>query len=533
MSQLDWVLSGGEVVDGTGAPRRHADVGISGDRIAEVAPPGTLKGRNTLDCKGFVVAPAFLDTHSHSDLKILVEPDLPPKVRQGVGLEVLGQDGISVTPVKEEDVADTRRRLAGLDGDPPVSWAWRDVRTYLDEIDRVKPHVDMTYLIPHGAVRAVVMGMENRHATPEEVRKMVALVEQGLEQGALGISTGLIYPPCVYGNAEELIELCKPVAKRDGAFVIHMRSESDYILDGVEECLQICRASGVRLHISHFKIAGRENWGRVEELIAKVEEARRSGIEVTADQYPYIAGSTMLGAILPPWMHEGGVDKVVERLNDKATRARIRSEMQSQQPSHWDNFWKWSRAKGIILADVPSGRRPEVVGKTLEDAANAAGVEALDFALDLLASERLGVAMVSFSQSDDVVDALWKLPWVNACTDGLLGGRPHPRAFGTYPRILGRQTREKKLTTLEEAVRKMTSQAARAMRLKDHGVVEKGKRANLVAFDFSTVIDNATFTDPIQFPTGMRHVVNGGIPVVRDGDPVRGEGRGKTFRGIN
>jgi N-acyl-D-amino-acid deacylase len=517
---MDLIVRGGLVVDGSGAPARRADVVVKDGRITAVEPDAKLAkdlSPQVIDAGGRIVAPGFIDTHSHSDLRVLADRDLPMKVMQGITLDVLGQDGISVAPVRDEDVDQVRRQLAGLLGDPDVERPWRSVADYLAVLDR-GCGLNLSYLVPHGAVRACAMGHEQRPPSPGELQDMVERVGQAMNEGALGLSSGLIYPPCCYGDADELVALCREVARLDGMFVVHMRSESDRILEAVDEMLDVSRRSGVHLHISHFKIAGRANWRLVDDMLGKVRAARDEGLRVTADQYPYVAGSTMFGAILPPWAHSGGVDATLERLRSPEERARMRAEMEVSGPQDWDNFWKWTGPEGITLSDVPSGRRPEVVGKSV--AAAASGKDPLEFAFDLLLDERMGVSMISFSQEEAVMRRILAEPYVNICTDGLLGGRPHPRAYGTYPRILGRYVREQGALTLEEAVRKMSSQAADAMHLADRGLLQPGMVADLVVFDPQTVADKATFEDPMQLSVGIDDVIVAGVPVVNGGKPT-------------
>jgi N-acyl-D-amino-acid deacylase len=288
--------------------------------------------------------------------------------------------------------------------------------------------------------------------------------------------------------------------------------------------IEIGKQSGARVHISHFKVAGRENWSRIGSVLEMVRAARASGLTLTADQYPYIAGSTMLGAILPPWAHSDGVDATLERLRSPDQRARMREAMLDPSRSSWDNFWKWSGPDGIVISDIPSGQHAEYVGKSLAEAARLEKAthflgdeQVAEFALDLLSKERMGVGMISFSQSEDVVKQIMSEPYVNVCTDGLLGGKPHPRAYGTYPRILGRYVREMRLLTLEEAVRKMSGLAAHTFGIRGHGIVSEGVRANLVIFDPDKATDLATFEDPLQYPAGIRYVVVGGGLLVGDG----------------
>jgi N-acyl-D-amino-acid deacylase len=346
---------------------------------------------------------------------------------------------------------------------------------------------------------------------------MQDLLRQGLAEGACGLSTGLIYPPCCYADTDELIALGRVLAEGQRPLVVHMRSESDRILEALAEMVRVARESDCPVHISHLKVAGRENWPRAADVARVLEEGRRAGQRLTADQYPYVAGSTLLGAVLPPWAHDGGTEATLARLALPEARGRLKAMMADPAPVAWDNFWKWSGPEGIVVADIPSGRHPEWLGRSLAEIARDRGQDPFDATFDLLGEERMGVAMVSFSQDEAVVERFLQLPFANVCTDGLLGGRPHPRAYGTYPRILGRYVRERHTLTLEEAVRKMTSQAAEAFGFANHGLVAEGLRANLVVFDPATVADCATFEDPIRFPEGIRDVFVGGEPVVTGG----------------
>ncbi len=525
MKTPELVLRNGLVADGTGRGLYQADVAIRRNYILAIDTPGSLHAMEELDCNGLVIAPGFIDTHSHSDLRVLMEPQLPMKIRQGITLEVFGQDGISVAPIRTEDQPQVARSLAGLDGDLGRAWDWQSVAEYLAAIERARPAIDCAYLIPHGAVRLSVMGMEDRRARPDEIAAMQELIRQSMREGALGLSTGLIYPPCCFADTSELIELCHAVAEFDGIFVSHMRSESDYIEDAIAEMIEVGKRSGVRVHISHFKIAGRENWARIDGVLAMIHQAQAEGVTVTADQYPYIAGSTMLGAILPPWAHAGGIEETLKRLASAEERGKMRAAMLDRSPSHWDNFWKWSGPEGIVVPDIPSGNQPDYLGKNLAQAASlkkqvdqVSEEEAVEFAFDLLRDERMGVGMISFSQSEEVVCKIMREPYVNVCTDGLLGGKPHPRAYGTYPRILGRYVREQNLLTLEDAVRKMSGLAAETFQLHRYGRVEAVAQANLVVFDPQRVIDRATFEDSKQYPEGIEHVIVEGELAVRYGE---------------
>jgi len=525
MDTASLVLKHATVIDGTGRPRFPADVAIDRHYIAAIDAPGSRQGMDEIDCSGLVVAPGFIDTHSHSDLRVLAEPQLPMKVRQGITLEVFGQDGISVAPIRAADRPQMERTLAGLLGRLDREWDWQSVGEYLGAIDRVHPALDCAYLIPHGAVRLHALGMEDRRATREEITAMQQLIRQSMREGALGLSTGLIYPPCCFADTTELVELCRTVADSDGIFVAHMRSESDYLEDAVAEMIEVGRESRVRVHISHFKAAGRENWPKIDRVLEMVRGAQAEGVRLTADQYPYVAGSTMLGAILPPWAHAGGVETTLGRLQSAEERGRMREAMLDRSRSEWDNFWKWSGPEGIVISDIPSGRHPEYVGRSLAQAASlkqpsdqaVSEQAAAEFALDLLAEERMGVGMISFSQSEEVVRKIMREPYVNVCTDGLLGGKPHPRAYGTYPRILGRYVREQGWLPLEEAVRKMSGLAAETFQLTGYGRIFEGAHANLVVFDAERVIDRATFEDSKQYPLGIEYVIVEGQVIVQGG----------------
>jgi len=542
MEKASLVLKNGTVIDGTGRPRFRADVAISHNYIAAIDVEGSLQGVDEIDCSGLIVAPGFIDTHSHSDLRVLSEPELPMKVRQGITLEVFGQDGISVAPIREADRPQMQDTLAGLLGRLKHDWDWQSVGEYLNTVEKAHPALDCAYLIPHGAVRLHAMGMEDRKATGEEITAMQQLIRQGMSEGAVGLSTGLIYPPCCFADTAELIELCRTVAELGGIFVAHMRSESDYLEDAVAEMIDIGRHSRVRVHISHFKAAGRENWSSIDRVLTMVRTAQEEGLCLTADQYPYVAGSTMLGAILPPWAHAGGVQETLARLASADDRTRLRDALLDPSRSKWDNFWKWSGPDGIVIADIPSGRHPDFLGRSLTQIANmkhqtghVSDEAAAEVAFDLLLEEHMGVGMISFSQSEEVVRKIMHEPYVNVCTDGLLGGRPHPRAYGTYPRILGRYVREQGWLTLEEAVRRMSGLAAETFHLTGFGRIETGARANLVVFDPERVVDRATFEDPTQYPEGIETViVEGRVAIQRGrggrGSDQRGSGSGVAVR---
>ena len=510
------ILAGGAVVDGTGGPAFRADVALAEDRIAAVGRG--LTGDEVIDCAGHVIAPGFIDCHSHSDLAVLVDPLLPMKVRQGVTTEILGQDGMSVAPVQIGERRMWRQRLAGLLGDPPVDWTWSTVADFLARLTEAQPAPNVAFLAPHGALRQFVAGDEPRVLTADELTTMRALLASCLDAGACGMSIGLAYAPSAYASTAELVALGEVLAPRGLPFVAHIRNEGDRLESALDEMIEVAERARCPVHVSHLKIAGARNWSRRDGVLARLESARARGVTLTADCYPYTAASTWLSAILPPWVKDGGVERVVARLRDGETRARLRRELTGEGPFPWDNHWSWTGASGIVVSDIPSGHRREWLGRTLADIGASVSRDPLDVALDLLADEALQPAMIAFTQDEAVLEAFLGRPWVSVGTDGLLGGRPHPRAYGSFPRVLARYVRERRVLSLEEAVRKMTSQAAAVFGLRDTGVVREGARADLVVFDPDRVADAATYEEPTRPPIGIPHVFVGGVPVVRDGE---------------
>jgi len=524
------VLTGARVADGTGAEPYPATVVLADGRIEAVDRAQTPGDGDRFDLEGLTLFPGFIDAHSHSDIRVFREPLLPMKLLQGITTEILGQDGISVAPVRPPGQPVMARILSGLDGEYGDTWPWGSVSEYLNRVQEARPAQNMAYLVPHGNLRLCVVGMEQRAATAGELEAMARLLEQGLDEGACGMSAGLIYPPSAYGDVDELARLCAVLAGRDAVFVVHIRSESDRVLAALDEVHEACRRGGCRLHVSHLKLGGSRNWGEVGRVLEFLDRSQAAGVETTADQYPYAAGSTMLGAILPLWAHAGGVDRVVARLRDPGERARLRADILAPPPHDWDNFWSCAGPGGIVIADVPSGRRPEWVGRDFAAVAGEIAADPLDTAFDLLADERLGVGMISFSQSEDVVDRFARDPRVCGCTDALLGGKPHPRAYGAFPRILSRYVREGDMTP-GAAARKLAGLPAAVFGLEDRGLVRAGCHADLTAVDLTRVRDRATFEEPAVPPEGIPFVWVGGTLAVRDGRPT-GAREGRVLRGV-
>ncbi|MEA1961854.1 MAG: D-aminoacylase [Bacillota bacterium] len=508
------LIKNGIIIDGTGKTRFSGDVSIEDNMITAVGKVEEQDFDKIIEADGLVVAPGFIDAHSHSDLVILLEPRVEPKVRQGITTEMLGQDGISMAPLPKEYISPWRKNLAGLDGDTDqIDWNYENTDGYLSMMEKSGMGINEAYLVPHGNIRMEGMGLDNRQPTPEEMEKMRQITRREMEAGAWGMSTGLIYMPCAYSKTEELIELCKVVAEFDGVFVIHQRSEADAILESMQEVIEIGRASGVKVHFSHMKVCGKNNKDKFEEVLKYLDKAQEEGIRVSFDQYPYVAGSTMLGVILPPWVHDGGTNKVLERLADPELREKMIYDMEHGIPG-WDNFVDFAGLDQIYVTSVKTEANQDVIGRSLIEIGQMRGKDPYQATFDLLLQEENAVGMVDFYGFEEHVMGFMKRPEHMVCTDGLLGGKPHPRVYGSFPRLLGRYVREQSALTLEEAVRKMTGKPAQWFGFKQRGLIASGYFADITIFNPDTVIDNGNYVDPIQYPTGIEYVlVNGGLVI--------------------
>lgn len=441
-----------------------------------------------------------------------------PKVMQGITTEFLGQDGISMAPLPKKYISDWRKNIAGLYGvSDENDWNYETTDNYLKMIENVGPGINECYLVPHGNIRMEAMGLDNRQPNDEEIEKMKEITRREMEAGAFGLSTGLIYIPCAYSESKEIIEMCKVVAEYDGVFVIHQRSEADTIVDSMNEVIEIGRKSGVRVHWSHFKVVGKKNWDKIDTVLKQLEQAREEGIIVSFDQYPYVAGSTMMGAILPPWVHDGGTNKVIERLKNPEMRKKMRHDMENGIHG-WDNFVDFAGFENIYVTSVITEKNKDAVGLSITELAELRNLDLYTAVFDLLMEEENAVGMVDFYGKEEHVKLFMARPEVNACTDGLLApGKPHPKFYGSFPRILGKYVREEKVMSLEEAIKKLTFKAAEAMNLKDRGLLKEGYYADITIFNPDTIIDKGTFLDPIQFPEGIEYVIVNGKVAVEHG----------------
>jgi N-acyl-D-amino-acid deacylase len=529
----DLLFRGCDVIDGTGAPRVRADVAVTDGTITAVGPDAAADpARRTLDVTGLVLAPGFIDMHAHSDLAVLTDPEHLAKTAQGVTLEVLGQDGLSYAPVPDEAVlTQLRTQLAGWNGDPgadrnvdtgadtgaarPFAWDWRDVAGYLGRIDRGCA-VNAAYLVPQGTLRMVCVGTEDRPATDAELDAMRALLAQSLEQGAIGMSSGLTYPPGMYADTAELTDLCRVVAEYGGFYSPHHRSYGAAALEAYAEMIAVGRASGCPVHLTHATMNFPVNKGRAGELLAVIDAALAEGTDVTLDSYPYLPGATTLAALLPGWAAQGGADALMARLADPEARARMATELEVTGSDGCHGVpidWTTIQISGV--------RNPELsdhVGRTVAEAAERANAEPTAFCFDLLLADRLGTSCLMHIGHEENVRAIMRHPAHLVGSDGLLtGGRPHPRGWGTFPRYLGHYVRELGLLTLEDCVAKMTGRAARRLGLADRGRIAPGLAADLVLFDPAAVADRATFDAPRQTPDGIPYVLVNGEFVIDEG----------------
>ncbi|WP_017556631.1 N-acyl-D-amino-acid deacylase family protein [Nocardiopsis baichengensis] len=517
---MDLVIRGARVADGSGAASFTADVGISEGRIAEIrrrSGDAPLSGARALDADGLVLAPGFIDMHAHSDLALLRDPDHSAKAAQGVTLEVLGQDGLSYAPVDERTLRQVRSAITGWNGDgSDIDFDWRSVGGYLDRLDRQGIAVNAAYLVPQGNVRMLVMGWEDREPTPQELDRMRRLVAEGMDQGAVGMSSGLTYTPGMYASRGELTELCKVVAEYGGYYCPHHRSYGAGALEAYDEMVGLSREAGCALHLAHATMNFAPNKGRAQELLDLLDRALRDGADITLDTYPYTPGSTTLAAMLPSWASEGGPEAVLARLADPDRTARIRHVMEVDGsdgchgvPIEWDT---------IEISGVSDPALAPYVGRTIAESAAERGEEPFTTAHRLLVEDRLGSTILQHVGHEENVRAVMGHRVHTGGSDGILqGDKPHPRAYGTFPRYLGHYARDEGVLSLEECVAHLTSRPAARLGLADRGLVREGYRADLVLFDPRTVAAGSTFERPRALPEGIPHVLIDGAFVVRDG----------------
>ena len=502
------------VIDGSGSPGYRADVAVDAGRIVAIGHDLPAADR-TIDADGLVLSPGFIDMHSHSDLQILVNPDHTAKVSQGVTLEVLGQDGLSFAPIDDPTRAVVRRQIAGWNGEPDdFDFNWSTVAGYLDRLDQGIA-CNAAYLVPQGTLRMMVVGTSNRPATASELATMKQLLADGLRDGAVGMSSGLTYTPGMFAGTDELVELCEVVAQYGGYYAPHQRSYGKGALEAYAEMIEVARRSGCALHLTHAVMNFAPNAGRGVELVAMIDEALAGGIDVTTDTYPYLPGATTLAAILPSWTAEGGPDALLARLGDPDARAKITYELEQVGSDgchgcvvEWDTI-EIGGVRNPLLADA--------VGHTVAELSARSGTPAADIFFDLLVGDDLATSILQHVGHEENVRAIMQHPSHTGGSDGILvGGKPHPRSWGTFPRYLAHYVRELGILELADCIHHLTGRPARRLRLPDRGFVREGYAADLVLFDPAKVRDAATFPAPRQQAEGIPYVFVNGVAVIDD-----------------
>ena len=530
---FDIVITNGHIVDGTGSPWYSGDVGIRDARIAAIGNLSAAARKRTIDAAGKIVAPGFIDMLGQSETTILVDPRLPSKIYQGITTEITGEGG-SVAPLTK----------AIVDADRPVyahykiDVDWQTFRQYFARLERQGMGINLASYVGATQVRRVVLGDADVQPTPEQLDKMKALVRDAMRDGAVGVSTSLEYAPAPYAKTGEIIALAAEASKFGGIYATHMRDESDTVLEAIDEALRIGREANIPVEIWHIKVAGKNNWGRMPQVVAKINQARAQGSDVTADTYAYTAWFNSMSAFVPPWAHDGGDAKLIERLKDPATRARIRKDLETPS-GNWDNEWQEIPGpEAVMIGVVQNPELKKYQGKRLSEVAQMMREDAMDALFDLLIADKGFTECAVFGMSEPDVALALQQPWVSVdndssgtSPDGILGEEhPHPRAYGTFPRILRKYVREEKKLTLEEAIRKFSALPAQRMRLTDRGVLKQGMWADVVVFDSETVRDVATFDDPNRLSEGMEFVLVNGVPVIENGK-MTGALPGKVLRG--
>jgi len=529
---FDLVITNGHIIDGTGSPWYSGDLGIRDGRIAAIGNLAAASRKRTIDAGGKVVAPGFIDMLGQSELTILVDPRLPSKIYQGITSEVTGE-GNSAAPLNDALIQSGKSEFDYYKLTPD----WHTFREYFARLEKQGMGINLASYVGATQVRRMVLGDDDKQPTPEQLAQMQALVREAMKDGAAGVSTSLEYAPAPYAKTEELIALATEAGKAGGIYSTHMRNESNSVLEAIDEALRIGREANIPVEIWHIKVAGKDNWGRMPEVVAKINAARAAGADVTADTYAYTAWYNDFSAFIPPWAHDGGNAKLVARLQDPLTREKIRKDMLTPSKD-WDNEWQEIPGPdAIMIGAVENTTLLPLQGKRLSEIAKLWNKDPMDTLFDFLVQDpTTGVAVFGMSQPD--VTLALQQPWVAIDNDsegtspeGILGqAHPHPRAYGTFPRILAKYVREEKVLSLEEAIRKFSALPAQRMRLTDRGVLKAGMWADVVIFDPATVHDRATFDNPNQLSEGMDCVLVNGVPVIDQGK-MTGALPGKVLRG--
>jgi dihydroorotase/N-acyl-D-amino-acid deacylase len=531
----DTLIRNGRVMDGSGNPWFWADVGIKGDRITLVGrAPANATAKRTIDATGLIIAPGFIDMLEQSEYSLLVDRQAVSKLTQGITSGITGE-GNSISPQNAATIEDQKDWMEHYH----EKIDWTDLNGYFARLEKQGSGINLGTYVGAAQVREYVIGHDDRAATPEELRKMQQLVEEDMKQGALGVSTALIYAPGNYASTDELIALAKAASKYGGIYASHIRNEGIDETAALDEAFRIGREANIPVHIFHLKTAGEDNWGIMPKVIAEIEAARKAGIEVTANQYPYIASATSLGATIPPKYHAGGTDAFVARLRDAKTREQIKKELGSPAQGGGENMWRGTGGpQGILVSSVLNPKLKQFEGKRISEIAKMENKDPMDALIDLVADDRDNVGAIYFSMSEPDVRLAMQQPWVAVGCDyngvsptgPLAEGKAHPRAYGSFPRILGMYVRDEHVLRMEDAIRKFTSLPAQIVRLQDRGLLKPGYFADVTVFNPETVKDIATFEDPNRISQGIEYVLVNGVLSVDDGN-VTGQVGGRALRG--
>src|SRR5437667_809553 len=518
---FDVVIKGGTVYDGTGGEPRHADVAIRGDRIAGVGEFKNAKAKTTIDARGLAVAPGFINMLSWSNESLIQDGRSQSEIRQGVTTEIMGE-GESMGPVNDR----VREHMLREQSDIKYDIKWNTLAEYLRYLEAHGVSCNVASFIGATTIREYVIGFEDKAPTAQQLDQMRELVRREMEAGALGIGTSLIYPPAFYAKTDELIELCKVAAKYQGKYISHMRSEGNRLLEALDELIRISREAGIPAEVYHIKAAGQQNWSKIDNLLSRIEAARKEGLKITANMYTYTAAVTALDACLPPWTEDGGYPALFKRLRDSATREKIKAQVQTPS-DEWENMYLAAGGpEHIILVQFKSEKLKPLTGKTLADVAKIRGKDPIDTAMDLIAEDESRIGAIYFMISEENIKKELTKPWISFGSDEasqapegvFLKSNPHPRAYGNFARLLGKYVRDEKVIPMEEAVRRLSALPAANLKLDRRGALKPGYFADIVVFDPGRVQDHATYDKPHQYSTGVVHVFVNGVQVLRNAE---------------
>lgn len=515
----DLIIKAGTVIDGTGSTGYKADVAIAGDAIAAIGDIPADSAASEINAEGKMVCPGFIDIHTHTDFSLLINPQAESKIRQGITTEIGGNCGGSIAPLGKKQVQESQKALKKYD----IEVNWRDIGGFFERLEDTKIGINFGTHVGNGTIRAAVVGLDERKATEAEMEKMKAEVAKAMRQGAMGLSTGLIYTPSLYADTDEIVELAKVAAQYKGIYASHIRGEGATLFEAIEEAVIIAERAQISTEIAHFKASGEKSWGKAERALEMIDEARQRGLDVTADRYPYLAGSTGLTYLLPTWIKDGGAKKMVERLKDPEISDKIKVDLNATANAGTD-YWN-----SVLLCTD---------GSTIAEAAKKRDMEPADFVCQFLIEKKGSVSICHFCMCQEDTNLIIKHPQVMIASDssakapyGELGkGKPHPRGYGTFPRAIQEYARERKLVSLPEMIRKMTSMPADKLGLTRRGRLKEGNYADICILDYENVRDNATYANPHQYPDGIEYVLVNGQTVIEKGEHT-GSFPGKVIRG--